>query len=206
MKIGIIGAGNIGASLARLLVGVGHDVVIANSRGPESLAGLVAELGERASAGTPEQAAKHGELVIEAIPFGKLDTLPADALAGKVLISAANYYPGRDGEIDLGGVTQSEYLHRKLPNTQLAKAFNTIYFQHLRVEGDASKPLEQRRVLPFAASDDAARDAAKSLIEELGFGPLDLGPLSAVAGISEPDGTLYNKQLTLAEARAAIGH
>ena len=205
MKIGIIGSGNIGASLARLLVGVGHEVVIANSRGPESLAGLVSELGDRATAATVEDAARQGELVIEAIPFGKLDTLPAEPLAGKVLISAANYYPGRDGEIDLGGVTQTEYLHRMLPKTHLAKAFNTIYFEHLRVEGDSSKPLEQRRVLPFAASDDTARAAAKSLIEELGFGPLDLGPLSAVAGISEPNDTLYNKQLSLADAKVVLG-
>jgi len=205
MKIGIIGAGNIGASLARLLIDAGHEVLIANSRGPESLRGLVGELGDRASAATPEQAADQGELVIEAIPFGRLDTLPADALADKVLISAANYYPGRDGEMDLGGVTQTEYLHGLLPRTHVAKAFNTIFFKHLQVEGDASKPLEQRRVLPFAASDETARAAAQSLIEELGFGPLDLGALSAVAGISEPDGSLYNKQLTLAEAKAELG-
>lgn len=200
MRIGIIGAGNIGESLATLLVRAGHEVVIANSRGPDSLADLVGALGERASAATVADAARIADVVIEAIPFGKLDTLPKEELAGKVLITAANYYGARDGELDFGGRTQSEYLHAKLPRTHVAKAFNTIWFQHLRVEGDTSKPMEARRVIPFAASDREAEEAARTIIESLGFGPLFLGDLSQTRDVSEPGGLLYNKQLTVAEA------
>ena len=204
MKIGIIGSGSIGGTLASLLVEIGHDVVIANSIGPESLWELVERLGLRASAATVREVARAGDLVIEAIPFGKVDSLPQAELDGKVLITASNYYPGRDGAIDLAGLTQSEYLHRLLPGTHIAKAFNTIYFEHLRVEGDASKPLADRRVLPFAASDSRAETAARELIEQLGFGPLFLGDLSCTRDVSEPEGILYNKQLTLAKARELL--
>jgi predicted dinucleotide-binding enzyme len=133
-----------------------------------------------------------------------VQTLPRAELAGKVLITASNYYPGRDGEIDLGGLTQSEYLHRLLPETHVAKVFNTIYWEHLRVEGDTDKPLPDRRVLPFAASDTQAESVARRLVEELGFGPLFLGNLAQTRGLSEPGGTLYNKQMTLAQAQQAV--
>jgi hypothetical protein len=204
MKIGIIGSGNIGGTLAGLLTAAGHEVVVANSRGPESLRELVARLGPKASAASAPEAARLGDVVIEAIPFGKLDTLPRAELEGKVLITASNYYPGRDGEIDLGGLTQSEYLQGLLPGTHIAKAFNTIYWEHLRVEGDTAKALAERRVLPFAASDAQAESVARQFIEELGFGPLFLGDLAQVRGLSEPNDALYNKQMTLAEAQEVV--
>jgi predicted dinucleotide-binding enzyme len=205
MKIGIIGSGNVGGTLASLLIKAGHDVVIANSRGPESLSGLIDKLGPRASAATVPEAARAGDVVIEAIPFGRVDTLPRKELEDKVLLTASNYYPGRDGQIDLGRLTQSEYLHRLLPKTHIAKVFNTIYFEHLRIEGDTSKPLAERRVLPFASSDAKAESVARQLIEELGFGPLFLGDLAQVRGLSEPNDTLYNKQLTLSDAQRIAG-
>lgn len=204
MKVGIIGTGNIGGTLAGLLMKTGHEVLLANSRGPESLVDMVAKLGSGASAGSVADVAQKTDIVIEAIPFGKLPTLPRPELDGKILITAANYYPKRDGEIDLKGATQSEYIRRLLPKTHIAKAFNTIYFEHLRTEGDPEKPPEARRVLPFAASDKIAEDAARELIEELGFGPLFLGDLPAARGISETNDLLYNKQLTLAEARRIL--
>jgi len=204
MKVGIIGSGNIGGTLAGLLVQAGHEVVIANSRGPESLGALVGKLGSKASAAAATEAARLGEVVIEAIPFGKLQALPRAELKGKVLITAGNYYPGRDGTIDLDGLTESEYLHRLLPETHIAKAFNTIYWEHLRDEGDTSKALAARRVVPFAASDARAESVARQLIEELGFGPLFLGDLARVRGLSQPNDMLYNKQMTLAQAQAAL--
>ena len=204
MQIGIIGAGNIGGTLAGLFLTAGHDVVIANSRGPESLGELVAELGSGASAASVEEVAGTSDVIVEAIPFGKVHTLPAAELAGKVLITASNYYPGRDGEIDLGELSQSEYLQKLLPETHIAKVFNTIYWEHLRVQGDTAKALADRRVLPFAASDATAESVARELIEELGFGPLFLGDLAQTSGISEPEGLLYNKQLTLAQAEPMI--
>jgi len=204
MKVGIIGSGNIGGTLAGLLVDAGYEVLLANSRGPESLAALVEQLGPRAAAVTVREASRDGDIVIEAIPFGKLHSLPRAELEGKVLLTASNYYPGRDGEIDLGGLTQSEYLHDLVPTTHLAKVFNTIYWEHLRVEGDTHKPLAERRALPFVATDDQAESVARQLIEELGFGPLFLGELPKARGVSEPGGTLYNKQLTLAQAERLI--
>ena len=204
MKIGIIGSGRIGGTLASLLLKAGHEVVIANSRGPESLGELIAKLGPRASAASVREAARTGDIVVEAIPFGKVHTLPRAELEGKVLITAANYNPGRDGEIDFGGLTQSEYLHRLLPKTHIAKVFNTIHWEHLPVEGDTSKALAERRVLPFAASDAQAESVARQLIEELGFGPLFLGELAQARGLSESHDTLMNKQFTLAQAQSVV--
>jgi predicted dinucleotide-binding enzyme len=204
MKIGIIGAGHIGGTLAGLLTRAGHEVILANSRGSETLREQVEELGQRATAATATEAAEQGEIVIEAVPFGKLSELPHEQLKGKVLLTASNHYPSRDGAIDLKGLTQSEYLQRLLPETPLAKVFNTIYWEHLRDQGDTSKPLEERRVLPFVASNKQAEDVARTLIEELGFGPLFLGDLPMARGLSETDDRLYNKQLSLAEARAMM--
>ncbi|HZD38531.1 MAG TPA: NAD(P)-binding domain-containing protein, partial [Actinomycetes bacterium] len=99
MRIGIIGSGNIGSTTARLFVDAGHEVAIANSRGPQTLTGLVGSLGERARAATAEQAAEFGEVVVVAIPFGRYRHLPADQLAGKIVADATNYYPARDGSI-----------------------------------------------------------------------------------------------------------
>ncbi|HNP74263.1 MAG TPA: NAD(P)-binding domain-containing protein [Kouleothrix sp.] len=200
MRIGIIGAGHIGATLARLLVGAGHEVAISNSRGPESLAGLVGALGAGAHAATVADAAAFGELVIEAIPFGRYATLPAPALAGKIVVTASNYYPQRDGTIDLGGRAQSELLTGHLAGARVVKAFNTIWYQHLQTQGDRSKPLEARRVIFLSGDDPAAKQVVADLVEQLGFGPLDLGALRDSAQ-QEPGAPIYNNDLTVAEAR-----
>lgn len=121
MRIGIIGAGNIGSTAAKLFAEAGHEVVIANSRGPETLEGLVGEIGANARAGTVEEAADFREMVMEAIPFGRYRELPAEKLSGKVLMTASNYYPERDGEIDLGGLAQSELVARHLPGARVSR-------------------------------------------------------------------------------------
>jgi len=108
VRIGIIGSGNIGATAARLFAGAGHEVAISNSRGTETLKELVADLGPNVRAATVEEAAEFGEVMLEAIPFGRYKDLPVEPLAGKVVVDAANYYLQRDGEIDLGGLTSSE--------------------------------------------------------------------------------------------------
>lgn len=204
MQIGIIGSGNIGATLAGLLVAAGHEVAISNSRGPESLAELVAGLGPLARAATVDEAAAFGELVIEAIPFGRYRDLPAAPLAGKIVVTAANYYPQRDGAIDLGGGTQSQLVARHLAGARLVKAFNSIWYQHLRQQGDPSKPLDERRVIFLSGDDPAAKAVVADLIAQLGFGPLDLGGLADSAR-QEPDSPLYNRDITVAEARARLG-
>jgi predicted dinucleotide-binding enzyme len=127
--IGIIGAGNIGSQLARLAVRTGHDVVIANSRGPETLADLVAELGDHARAGTREEAAEAGEVVIVSTPLTAVETLPVEPLVGKVVIDTNNYYPHRDGHIralDDETTTSSELLQERLVGARVVKAFNHI--------------------------------------------------------------------------------
>lgn len=203
MRFGIIGAGHIGATLARLLVDAGHEVALSNSRGPASLAELVGALGPRAHAATVADAAAFGELVAEAIPFGRYTDLPAAALAGKIVISASNYYPQRDGAIDLAGRAHTELVAEHLAGARVVKAFNTIWYQHLQRQGDRAKPLEQRRVVFLAGDDPAAKQVVADLIVELGFGPLDVGSLHESTR-QQPDTPIYNNDLTVAEARAML--
>jgi len=201
MLYGIIGSGNVGATLASLIIEAGDEVLIANSRGPESLEDMISSLGKRACAATVVDAIERSDAVIEAIPFGAIPGLADYDWTGKVLMSAANYYPDRDGKIDLSGKTQSEWVADQLEGVRLVKAFNTIYFEHLADEGDPLRPIYDRRVLPFVTDDSAAAGVAYELIDRLGFGPLDLGPLAAARGLSETDGLLYNKQISYLEAR-----
>ena len=203
MRIGIIGAGNIGSTAARLFAQAGHEVAIANSRGPETLEGLVEEIGPNARAVTVEEAADFGEVVMEAIPFGRYEELPAGRLSGKVFVTASNYYPQRDGEIDLGGLAQSEVIARHLPGARVVKAFNTIYYVRLAENGRPGTPLEEREAI-FVAGDDAEAKAVVSrLIEEIGFAPVDAGTL-AESKRQEPGSAIYNVPMTPAEARDAL--
>ncbi len=201
MKIGIIGAGHIGGTAARLFIDAGHEVAISNSRGPETLRDLVAELGPNARAATPEEAARYSEVVLLAIPLKDYTTLPAEELRGRIAIDAMNYYPGRDGnyaQLDTNETTSSEMVAAQLPGTRLVKAFNTIWFEHLKTQGRKDAPLEQRRAI-FVSGDDAeAKGVVSRLIEEIGFGPVDLGSLRESAK-QQPGAPLYNKDVTVAE-------
>jgi predicted dinucleotide-binding enzyme len=138
MTIGIIGSGNIGATLAHLFVKAGHEVAISNSRGPASLRDLVAEIGPLARAASIEDAIAFGDVVIEAIPYGRYRDLPAAAFVGKLVVTAGNYYPQRDGEIDLAGRAQSELVAEHLAGARVVKAFNTIWYEHLQKQGDST--------------------------------------------------------------------
>lgn len=200
MDIGIIGAGRIGATLATLLVAAGHEVAIANSRGPDSLSALVAKLGPRLHAATVAQAAAFGELAVEAIPFGRFGELPVRALAGRILISASNYFPGRDGDIDLAGRTDTELVQLHLPDTRVVKAFNTIRWLHLRDQGSPESPLPDRRAIFLAGDDEGAKRAAARLIDALGFGPVDTGSLRHGGALQSPGGSLFDRELTVREA------
>jgi predicted dinucleotide-binding enzyme len=204
MNIGLIGAGNIGATAARNFLNAGHSVALSNSRGPETLQDLIDDLGDEAQALTTEEAAEFGDVIMEAIPYGRVDSLPADALAGKILISASNYYPQRDGDIDFDGQTQTERVAAMFPETRVVKAFNTIYWEHLRDQGDPSAPMEERRVIPLAGDDADAKAVVSSLIEEIGFAPLDLGSLRDSRRM-EPGQPIYNQSLTRPEARERLG-
>jgi len=203
MKVGIIGAGNIGKAAAKRFVQAGHEVAISNSRGPETLHDFVQALGPNARAATPEEAAEFGGVVLEAIPFGRYEELPAEALSGKIVITASNYYPQRDGEVDLRGLSQSELVAEHLRGSRVVKAFNTIYYEHLRDQGDTSKPLGERRAIFIAGDDPEAKSVVSRLIEEIGFAPVDVGPLREGRRL-EPGTAVYNRVLTAAEARGVL--
>jgi hypothetical protein len=178
---GFIGSGNIGSTVARLAVAAGHDVVLSNSRGPQTLADLVAELGPHARAATPPEAAGAGDVVVVTIPLRNYRDVPADALRGKVVIDTMNYYPGRDGripELDDESTTTSELLQAHLPESHVVKAFNSIHYAHLAA---LPRPAgsEDRSALAIAGDDEAAKATVRALIDEIGYDTLDLGPLSA---------------------------
>lgn len=178
--IGFIGSGHIGSQLARLAVGHGYDVVLSNSRGPHTLGGLVDELGPHARAATPEEAAEAGDLAVVTIPLHALDTVPVAPLAGKVVVDTNNYYPQRDGqipELDDETTTVSELLQHHLPQSAVVKAFNHILFSDLTVDGlPAGTP--GRRALVAASDHDDARARVAALIDEFGFDPVEVSPLS----------------------------
>jgi hypothetical protein len=204
MQIGIIGSGRIGRTAAALFAAAGHEVAIANSRGPASLADLVAELGDGVGAATVTEAARFGEVVLEAIPFGAHRELPADALAGTVVISASNYYPDRDGEIDLGGRTQTELVAAHLADSRVVKAFNTMYWETLRDERRPDAARGDRLVLFLAGDDADAKATVADLIEEIGFAAVDTGSLAEGGRRQEPGSPIYNAPMTPAAARDAL--
>jgi predicted dinucleotide-binding enzyme len=205
MRIGIIGSGRIGATVAKLLTRAGHEVVIANSRGPESLADVAQDTGARPA--TAGDAAGFGELVLVAIPLRAIGDLPADRFAGKVVLDANNYYPGRDGQIDRidsGEITSSELLAELLDGATVVKAFNTMFFETLAGEGRAGGPREERLALFIAGDDREAKRRVAELIEEIGFAAVDTGPLGEGGRLQQPGGPLYNVTLTAPEAERAL--
>src|SRR4051812_890954 len=178
--IGLIGAGNIGSQLARLAVKNGYNVVISNSRGPATLADLVAELGSQAGAATAQEAAQAGGIVVVTVPLKSLGDVPVAPLAGKIVIDTLNYYPERDGHIadlDREKTTTSEMVQQHLPTSHVVKAFNHIYAAELTTHGQpAGSP--NRRALAIAGNDPAAKKAVAALLDQFGFDTVDLGPLS----------------------------
>ncbi|QIN81536.1 NADP oxidoreductase [Rubrobacter tropicus] len=203
MNIGVIGSGNIGANAAKLFAAAGHRVAVSNSRGPETLGELVRGIGPNARAATVEEAAGFGDVVMEAIPFGLYESLPAGGLAGKIFVTASNYYPGRDGEIDHDGLASSELVQRHLPGARVVKAFNTIYYERLRDNGRPDAPLEDREVVFVAGDDGEAKRVVSGLIEEIGFAPVDTGTLAG-SRRQEPGSPIYNVPMGPEKAREML--
>ena len=177
--IGLIGAGRIGSQVARLAVANGYDVVLSNSRGPETLTALVAELGPKARAAAPVEAAQAGDVVVVTIPLKHYRSVPPEPLAGKIVIDTNNYYPQRDGhipELDDETTTTSELLQAHLPNSKVVKAFNHIYAAELTTHGQAPGS-KNRRALVIAGDDPEAKAVVAHLIDQFGFDTVDAGPL-----------------------------
>jgi 8-hydroxy-5-deazaflavin:NADPH oxidoreductase len=178
--IGLIGSGNIGSTVARLAVDAGHDVVLSNSRGPETLTDVVAELGPRARAATAAEAAAAGDIVVVTVPLKNYREVPVEPLRGKVVIDTNNYYPDRDGhiaELDDESTTTSELLQAHLPESAVVKAFNSIYVAQLgTLQRPAGDP--ERSVLPIAGDDEAAKRTVTEFLDSIGYDAHDVGPLA----------------------------
>ena len=178
MKIGIIGAGFVGRAVAKQAIKAGHQVMLSNSRGPQTLFSLKPMIG--CETGTATEAAIFGEIVIIAVPLTAIAQLPVAELAGKAVIDAVNYYPERDGqvaELDQQTTTTSEYLAGFLPQSKITKAFNAIQMTDLETDGlPAGDP--ERRALPLAGDDKATKQIIISLYDAFGFDAVDAGALS----------------------------
>ena len=216
--IGLLGAGHIGSQVARLAVAHGHNVVISNSRGPETLADLVAQLGPKARAATAEEAAAAGDIVVVTIPLRAYRDVPVEPLAGKAVIDTNNYYPERDGEfpeLEAETTTSSELLQQHLPASHVVKAFNHIYFEDLASQGQpAGTP--GRRALAIAGDDADAKATVTALLDSLGYDTVDAGPLAegwrfqrdtaayGVPYIADPPDLTRSKPAGADEIRAAL--
>ena len=206
MRIGIIGAGHIGGTLAELFVGAGHEVAVSNSRGPETLTGLVEELGGRVQAMIRADATRFGDVVVVAVPFGRYRELPTEAVSGKVVIDTNNYYPQRDGhfeELDSDRTTSSELLQAHLSGALVVKAFNAILWSRLRDDGRPAGDGD-RLGIPISGDEEQAKQAVAELIDEIGFDPVDAGTL-AEGGRKHQRGThAYTDGLPTSELRARL--
>jgi predicted dinucleotide-binding enzyme len=206
MRIGIIGAGNIGAALTRRFRALGHEVSVANSRGPETLSDLAAETGAKAV--TTAEAAKAGEVVVVTIPMKKIEKLPPELFAGVpasvVVVDTNNYYPQqRDGRIDgiESGMVESRWVAQRL-GRPVIKAFNNIYAKHL-LELGKPKGTPGRIALPVAGDEASAKTVVLRLVDELGFDPVDAGGIDQ-SWRQQPGSPVYTKDHDAAGVRKAL--
>lgn len=206
MRIGIIGAGHIGATLAGHFVRLGHDVAVSNSRDPATLGGLVDELGGRAKAVAAADAVEFGDVVVVSVPFGRYRDLPTAGVAGKVVVDTNNYYPQRDGhfeELDSDRTTSSELLQERLEGARVVKAFNAMQWERLRdlgrTSGDAG-----RIGIPISGDDEEAKRIVAELIDEMGFDAVDAGTLAKGGRKHQPGSPVYAADLPTDELRARL--
>jgi predicted dinucleotide-binding enzyme len=205
VNISVIGAGKIGSTLCGLLVRAGHQVWVANTRGPGTLRELVEPLGRSAHAATVDEAASVSDLVVIATPLAAYAGLPAPLLTGKIVIDTGNYAPARDGhiaELDSDTTTSSERLAVALPSARVVKMFNTIYYEHLRDQPQATGSYG-RRALPMAGDDPDAKRAVAALVDQIGFDTLDVGPLASGRQF-QPGTAVYNVRLDAHELAGAL--
>jgi 8-hydroxy-5-deazaflavin:NADPH oxidoreductase len=205
LKIGIIGTGHIGGTLARLWIAAGHEVFM-SSRHPQELQGLAASLGPRAHVGTPREAALYGEVVVVSVPYGALPQVGRDLkaeLAGKIVLDTCNPYPSRDGEMAVEarklstGVADPQFL----PGVRLVRAFNAINSGDLASEAHrAGEPI----AIPLAGDDPQALAVAQRLVRDAGFAPVVVGPLSRARefDVGTP---VYTRLMTAPQLRQALG-
>ncbi|MCT9626666.1 NAD(P)-binding domain-containing protein [Pseudarthrobacter equi] len=200
--IGIIGAGHIGSQVARKAVELGYDVVISNSRGPETLTDLVAELGPKARAATAAEAAAAGDFAVVTVPLKNYKDVPAEPLAGKIVIDTNNYYWERDGRVpalDNGEATTSGLLQEHLPQSKVAKGFNHIMAKDITTDGTPAGT-DNRRALATASDYPEAAELVANLYDEFGFDTVNVGPLEESWRV-ERDRPAYVKRQNAAELK-----
>jgi hypothetical protein len=205
MEIGILGSGNIGGNAARLFARAGHHVRVANSRGPESLEALVAEIGPNAEATSGQEAVDASDVVLIAVPWTKREEAlgEIDGWNEKIVIDAMNPYT-EDFEIeDLGSKTATEFTRALVPGARVVKAFNTIFYKRLAAEGKP-KGEKGRLAIPVAGDDPAAKRVVMDLIDEIGFDPVDNGGLVEGGRKQQPGSPIYNQPLGAKEMRAEL--
>ncbi|MER6388927.1 NADPH-dependent F420 reductase [Streptomyces sp. NPDC001523] len=202
MRTGVIGTGRIGSTLARILVAAGHEVVLANARGPRSLDPLIAELGPTASAAHPAEVVARAEVTVLMVPFDSVrGLLPQDAVRDTLLVDATNAFGGPDTLRDPAGRGSSELVAEWYPGARIVKSLNTMHFETLAVAGTAGG----ERLAHFTAGDDEkAKGIVAGIITDLGFVPVDTGPLHSGGILQQPGGPLFDKPLTEAQALAWI--
>jgi predicted dinucleotide-binding enzyme len=203
--IGILGSGHVGSNLAKAAIVHGYDVVLSNSQGPDTLADLIKDLGPKASAATPAEAAAAGDFAIVAIPVTTIGQVPVEPLAGKVVIATINYFPQRDGQIpgiDDGTTTVPGLLQAHLPASRVVRAFSMIDAADMSGDGHpAGDP--KRRALALAGDDPAAKQLVASLYEEFGFDTVDLGGLAESWRVDPGQAAFVTRQ-SLAELQANV--
>jgi 8-hydroxy-5-deazaflavin:NADPH oxidoreductase len=200
MRIGIVGAGMIGQALAVRFAAAGYELILSNSRGPDTLAEVIASIPGGVRAGTVAEAAGFGDLVAVAVPVPAIRQLPPEPFAGKIVVDANNHYPEPDArvpELDADETTSSELLASLLPNARVVKAFNTIYFRRLLEESRPDLPAGERLAIPVAGDDDEAKRTVIDLIDQIGFTGVDAGTLGE-SRRQQPGSPLY---LAYAESR-----
>ena len=207
MRIGIVGSGNVGSTLAELFIRAGHEVTLSHAGAPDELRDLVTRLGERARATTVTEAVRQGDVVVLALPFGRYRELPPEPFRGKIVVDATNYYPSRDGvfaEIDDGRATSSELIDRHLGEARLVKALNNLPMAVLE-EKARPRGAPDRIALPLSSEYPEAKSVVARLIDQIGFDPVDLGGLVDGGRLYQQGGLLYLKPQTAAEQLRTLG-
>lgn len=204
-KIAIIGSGLIGGTLARLLVKAGYQTSLTNSRGPLSLKSFSEELGENLIPLSLQDAVDFGDIIVVSIHWRQLDSIPVFDSTGKIIIDTTNPYNSDGTLFDLGEDISSTKVVNHFPGGLVVKAFNTIWHKHLAENGKTSAPLEERQVIPLAGDSVEAKLKVATLIEEIGFGPLDTGTLRDGSKYQGAGGILYGRETNLKEAKLLVG-
>lgn len=203
MKIGIIGAGNIGKPLAQHWARAGHEVMLSNSRGAEAVRETAEALGCRA--GSAEEAARFGDVVVVSVPLHAFGGLPVAEIGSRIVIDTCNYYPRRDTvrpALEDGSEMTSGLLQKTLPEARVVKAFNSILAKHLAA-GGAPTPTGGRHALPIAGDDAEAVEVVAGLVRDTGLDPVNAGPL-AESWRFERARPAYCRPIDAAALRAAL--